>query len=164
VQKIQRKNIDPGPHQGQHLSNRQHEEHQVLNRESEPERVFFRCGRYFTVGHEWYATTREGRDIGPCATRHEAEMSLAFHLSDRAFGISGQLGQLVAHGERDATVLEVRVQELTSCLEQTRLRNENSAYVWAKQRLDKFEKHPTQHDHADIRANVLRHFLSELDS
>jgi len=160
VQKTQQGSPGPGRPRGQHGSNPEHEQRRILNRGSEPERAYFRCGRYFTVGHEWYAMTREGESIGPCATRHLAEIALASHLTDRGFDIFGQIGQF----ERDPTVLEVLAQELAYCQQHSRLRTENSAYVWAQQRLAKFEKNPAEHDHADIRAGALRHFLSGLDS
>lgn len=135
----------------------------LLNRGTEHERRYFRCGRYFTVGHEWYATIREGRDIGPYTTREEAEMALARHVTDCFVDHAGHIGQLDAHGRREATVLEVLVQELASCREQARLRNENSAYVWAQRRLAEYQEHPARHDHAGVRANALRSFISELD-
>lgn len=138
--------------------------HRILNRGSEPERAYFRCDRYFTVGHKWYATTREGLDLGPCTTRHEAQVTLANHITDQGLDISRHIGQLAARGERAATVLEVLVQELAICRQQSRLRTNNSAYVWAQQRLAKFEEYPAEHDHADIRTGALRHFLLELDS
>lgn len=135
----------------------------MLNRGLEQDHVYFRCGRYFTIGHEWYVTVREGHDIGPFASRNEAEMSLAGHVT-ACFVASGHIGQLDAHGGRDATVLEVLVQELASCREQARLRQENAAYVWAQQRLDEFNEHPKKYGYIDIRVRALRHFLSELDS
>lgn len=135
----------------------------MLNRGLEQERRYFRCGRYFTVGHEWYATIREGRDIGPYETREEAELALARHVTDCFVDRAGHIGQLDAHGRREATVLEVLVQELASCREQARLRNENSAYVWAYRRLSEYEDHPARHDHAAARASALRYFIAELD-
>jgi hypothetical protein len=169
VQKNQQRNTTPGPggrnaFSSRHRSFVPHGPEQILNRGSEHERRYFRCGRYFSVGHEWYATIREGRDIGPYATRAEAEMALARHVTDCFVDRTGHIGQLDAHGRRDATELEVIVQELASCREQARLRNENSAYLWAQQRLAEYEGHPEEHDHAGIRASALRYFLSELDS
>lgn len=147
-------------HGGSHLP---YESHPILNRGPEHDRVYFRCGRYFTVGHEWYVTLREEKDIGPYASRDEAELALACHVT-ACFLAAGHIGQLDAHGGRDATVLEVLVQELASCQEQARLRNENSAYVWAQQRLDEFAEHPEKYGYVDTRVKALRHFLSELDS
>lgn len=168
MQKNQQRNTAPDRGGRNAFTGRQgpfipHESARILNRGAEHERRYFRCGRYFTVGHEWYATIREGRDIGPYATRAEAEMALARHVTDCFVDRAGHIGQLDAHGRRDATVLEVLVQELASCREQARLRNENSAYIWAQQRLAAFEEHPARYDHARIRANALRYFLAELD-
>ena len=162
--KVRQRKTAFGRRQGQHAMNYQHDQSRILNRGSEAERNYFRCGRYFTVGHEWYATTREGHDVGPCATRRQAEMTLARHLADEVIKVPGQMGQIVAHRDRDATELEVLVQELANCRQHSLLRSENGAYVWAQQRLTKFEEYPAEHDHAQIRASALRYFLSELDA
>ena len=154
---------NPGELGGQRHAHGQRESRHLLNRGSEPERAYFRCGRYFTVGHEWYATVREGTEIGPFTTRNEAQMALANHVTDCFIASRGHIGQIDAHGERDATMLEVLVQELASCHEHARLRSENCAYIWAKQRLEEIDGHPEKFVHADVRMNALRYFLSELD-
>lgn len=164
MQKVQQRNIASGHYQGQRAANQRDGRRQILNRGSESERNYFRCGRYFAVGHEWYATTREGKDVGPCATRHHAEMTLARYLADRATKVPEQMAQIVVHGDRGATEFEVLVQELVNCRKHSLFRSENSAYVWAKQRLNSLEEHPAEYEHAEIRANALRHFLSELGS
>ena len=150
-----------GAQRGSHL---EYQPPRMLNRGLERRRAYFRCGRFFTVGHEWYVSVREGKDLGPYTSRHAAEMALACHVTNCFVSASGHIGQLDAHGGRDATMLEVLVQELASCREQARLRNENSAYIWAQRRLEEFDEHPQDHDHADVRASALRYFLFELDS
>lgn len=146
-----------------HDFDRHVESHRMLNRGSETPRGYFRCGRYFAVGHEWYATVREGREIGPFTTRDEAEIALANHVTDCFVESRGHIGQLDAHCQRDATALEVMVQELASCREQTRIRSENCAYVWAKQRLQAMEEHPGLFSHVGRRTHALKHFLMQLD-
>ncbi len=163
MQKVRQRDTKTGHRQDPHGTKPQRGQRQFLNRGSEPERGYFRCGRYFTVGHEWYATTREGKDIGPCATRHQVEITLAQYLADRVFDTPGQLGQLVMHSDREMTELEVLIQEFVNCRQHALLRSANSAYVWAQQRLVKFEEHSAEHDHAGIRVRVLRQFLSELE-
>ena len=44
----------------------------------------FRSGRIFSVGSEWYFTTREGDDVGPFETKQEAEAALAVFLRNYA--------------------------------------------------------------------------------
>jgi hypothetical protein len=149
--------------EGQHHPRQHRGSHHILNRGSEPQRAYFRCGRYFTVGHEWYATVREGTEIGPFTTRNEAQMALANHVTACFIASCGHIGQIDAHGERDATMLEVLVQELASGREHARLRSENCAYIWAKQRLEEIDNHPEKFVHADVRVNALQYFLSELD-
>jgi len=135
-----------------------------FNRGNEPQQAYFRCGRFFTVGHEWYATVREGRTLGPFVTKDQAQMNLACFVTDRFVGSNGHIGQLDAHGGREATTLEILVQELSSCREQARLRGENCAFIWAQQRLEDFEKDPGAVGDAEIRGAALRHFLFELDA
>ena len=160
---MERRQVNPGAIGGRHLSWGHHESHNTLNRGSEPRRAYFRCGRYFTVGHEWYATVREGTEIGPFPTRNEAQMALADHVTACFFASRGHIGQIDAHGGRDATLLEVLVQEMASGQEHARLRSENCAYIWAKQRLEEIDRHPEDFDHANARASALRYFLTQLD-
>lgn len=67
----------PGIHRGETC--------RILSRRSEGERSYSRCNRYFAVGHAWYAATREGHDVGPCISRHQAEVELdQAHIRVRA--------------------------------------------------------------------------------
>jgi len=90
-------------------------------------------------------------------------MALANHVTACFFASRGHIGQIDAHGERDATMLEVLVQEMASGHEHARLRSENCAYIWATQRLEQIDKHPEDFDHANARARALMHFLAQLD-
>ncbi|MGB5254189.1 MAG: DUF6316 family protein, partial [Sedimenticolaceae bacterium] len=135
-----------------------------LDQASSAERSFFRSDRYFTVGHEWYASTREGKDIGPFFDRDDAEMALACHVTECFIDGRGYIAKLGGDNKRDSTFLELMVQELAACREQLRRRSEISAYAWAKQRLSKFHENPTAYDHVEIRARALKRFMQELDS
>lgn len=42
-------------------------------RDGEPSRMWFRTSRFFLVDEAWFFSTREGIDVGPYATREEAE-------------------------------------------------------------------------------------------
>lgn len=141
----------------------QDEPRQNSNRIAKHRRAFFRSGRYFTVGHEWYASLRADKHLGPYVTREEAEMALASHLTACCLESFFSIRQMTSRDDRDPTVLELLVQELAACREHCRVRSENSAYAWAKQRLTEFDEHPDEHDHVKIRARALRHFLRELD-
>jgi hypothetical protein len=90
-------------------------------------------------------------------------MALANHVTACFFASRGHIGQIDAHGERDATMLEVLVQEMASGREHARLRSENCAYIWAKQRLEEIDKHPEGFDHANARASALAYFMAQLD-
>jgi hypothetical protein len=125
---------------------------------------FFRSDRYFTVGHEWYVSIREGKDMGPFLERDDAEMALACHVTECLIDGYGFVAKLGGDEKRDLTSLELMVQELAACREQFRLRSEISAYAWAQQRLAEFHEHPTAYDHVEIRARALKQFMQELDS
>jgi len=135
----------------------------TLNRGSELPRQFFRCGRYSTVGHEWYVSIREGNELGPYATRDEAELALADHVTSCFIDSHGYIGQIDAHTRRDATVLEVLVQELATCREQIYIRGENAAFAWAKRRLDAMDENPESFSRVRARVHALTYFLRELD-
>jgi hypothetical protein len=135
----------------------------IHNRGSEPSRRYFRCERFFTVGHEWYFTTREGLDIGPYASRPQAEIALAKYVARRCATSPDGVAEMFHGKGRETTPLEAQVGEVLSCWQQRRLRSGNSAYVWARQRLQQLRQHPETFDHASIRSRVLEHLLRELD-
>ena len=84
----------------------------ILRRRSDEGGPLFRGSRYFAVGHEWYAMTREKQEIGPFGSRSEAELRLAWHL---ALQVEDQAEETDAFDEdtREAlTPLEVQRDEL----------------------------------------------------
>jgi hypothetical protein len=48
----------------------------MRNRRLENERSHFHRDRYFAVGQEQYAVTREGHDVGPCFSHDQAEQAM----------------------------------------------------------------------------------------
>jgi hypothetical protein len=46
-------------------------------REGESQSYPFRSERMFSIGHEWFFSTREGIDQGPFSSRGQAEEALA---------------------------------------------------------------------------------------
>lgn len=135
----------------------------LLNRRQEPKVTYFRCGRYFTVGHEWYVTVREGLDIGPCISREAAELALARYVATCCLSAPRGTASLDNHGDREPTTFELLVREFLECWEQRQLRSANCAYAGVKRRLDALYRKPVQ-ETADIRhAKVLESLLAELD-
>lgn len=55
-------------------------------RKGEPEKVWFRADRCFSVGNEWYVATREGKDMGPFKTRKEALNSVPRYIINKKVG------------------------------------------------------------------------------
>jgi hypothetical protein len=139
------------------------ETHDGHNRRSEQPRRYFRCGRFFTVGHQWFFATREGLDIGPYATRPQAEIALAKYVARRCVTSPDGVAE-VFHGKgRETTPLEAQIGEILSCWQQRRLRSGGGARVWARQRLARLRQHPESFDHAAVRLRVLQHMLAELE-
>lgn len=135
----------------------------LRNRRSEPPRTFFRCGRYFTVGHEWYVTNREGIDLGPYKDREQAELALAMHVTACCFARTGGIAELRRRAQQGLTRFEALVAEMVGCWEQRRLRSANCAYVWTQQRLQRLYESPQGTDHLESRMRALRYMLSRLD-
>jgi hypothetical protein len=54
----------------------------VQYRKGETGKTWFRTDRFFTIGTEWYAATREGHNIGPYKTRRAAEDGLVRFIID----------------------------------------------------------------------------------
>jgi len=136
----------------------------IRNRDTEQQHTYFRCERFFTVGHQWYATIREGRDIGPFGSRRQAELAVARYVASHLVDSPAGITELDRLGIGEYTHFVVLVQEIAACLEQRRLRSENSSYVWAKQRLDRPKRHPDEESHPQVRSRVLEYLLTEMDS
>ena len=71
-----------------------HDSGVLLYRRSDGYAPFFRSDRYFTVGHEWYVTKREGGHLGPYLSQEEAQRALAKHVAV-VLDLSGEAGRLL---------------------------------------------------------------------
>jgi len=49
-------------------------------RGEEQDKFWFRSDRFFTADKQWYFTTRENRDVGPYASREDAEHGLELFI------------------------------------------------------------------------------------
>jgi hypothetical protein len=136
---------------------------EVINRRGENTGTHFRSSRYFAVGHEWYAATREGSMVGPFADQHEAELGLAWHLVQKTNDTVAIIEELDTATDRTVTSFEVLLLEFHTCQRESGLRPGSRVFAWAKQRLDDFEHGTAEPDAVPVRAQVLRHFLQELD-
>jgi len=55
----------------------------MMKREKDSETdVYFRTGRINCIDSQWYFLTREEENIGPFASRDEAEKQLIYYLDD----------------------------------------------------------------------------------
>lgn len=133
------------------------------NRRTEPERIFFRGGRYFTVGHEWFVTLREGIDLGPFLRQETAELAAARHIAGACIDSPGGIADLFHHTETEATEFEMLVRELVEGLEQRLLRSDNCAYVWTQQRLDSLRRHPEKQTRVSTRIRALEYLMDEFE-
>ncbi len=55
------------------------------NRRGERGHIPFRTGRFFSVGGQWFFSTREGEDRGPYSSRQVAEAALLNFVRNRSF-------------------------------------------------------------------------------
>ena len=55
------------------------------NRRGEQGHIPFRSGRFFSVGGEWFFSTREGENRGPYSSRGAAEAALLNFVRNRSF-------------------------------------------------------------------------------
>lgn len=131
------------------------------NRRSDPPVTFFRSSRYFTVGHEWYVTTREGRNLGPFSTRDEAELAGVEQVARHYLVSHGGVAKLYDHDEDGVTEFELMVREMLAGLEQHQLRSENIAFVWTTQRIDELERYPDKQTHTAARIKALEYLLDQ---
>ncbi|HBO11288.1 MAG TPA: hypothetical protein DD491_00730 [Halieaceae bacterium] len=135
----------------------------ILRRRSDEGGPLFRGSRYFAVGHEWYAMTREKQEIGPFGSRSEAELRLAWHL---ALQVEDQAEETDAFDEdtREAlTPLEVQRDELAVCRRDATARGIAAACIMAQQRLDAIEGISEPGTRSALRAEAIRYFLNEAD-
>lgn len=58
-----------------------------LKRKGEKGNFPFRTERIFSVGNEWYFTTRDGKDMGPFKSKVDAEGEITIYLRELAIGL-----------------------------------------------------------------------------
>jgi hypothetical protein len=54
----------------------------VQYRKGEIQKTYFRMQRFFAIGNEWFASTREGSNLGPFKNREAAEQGLLRYIID----------------------------------------------------------------------------------
>ncbi|MEM1189745.1 MAG: DUF6316 family protein [Pseudomonadota bacterium] len=127
------------------------------------QRSYFRSCRYFTVGHEWFAATREGGHVGPCFSLQDLELHLAHHLTLRLGDACDFYRELPREGDPDATTFKALLYELCTCRAEAAARSEMGFYAWVTQRLAQLESEGMGVPYAAERARALRFRLEEFD-
>lgn len=135
----------------------------VLRRRSDEGGPLFRGSRYFAVGHEWYAMTRESKEIGPFSSRHEAELRLAWHLALQVAEEADRGNLRETGSQATMTPLEVQRDELVVCRREATARGIAAACIMAQQRLDAIEGISEPGTRLGLRADAIRYFLNEAD-
>jgi hypothetical protein len=133
----------------------------LLRRRGEETGTYFRCSRYFAVGHEWFAATREYGQLGPFPGRAEAELGLAWHLTVRED--STDEAPCGGPDRGPPTSLEILISEFRICRREAERSSALSAYASARQRLDEMEDAATDAAHTSLQVRAIRHFLTELE-
>jgi hypothetical protein len=135
----------------------------ILRRRTDGGGPLFRGSRYFTVGHEWYAHTRENKELGPFGSRSEAELRLAWHLALQVEEQADGESTPEAGSEDTMTPLEVLRDELVVCRRDATARGVAAACIMAQQRLDAIEGISEPGTRSALRAEAIRYFLNEAD-
>lgn len=52
----------------------------MKSRRGETPKTFFRSDRYYTIGSDWYFSTREGNNVGPFRTRQAAAQAVVKYV------------------------------------------------------------------------------------
>lgn len=126
-------------------------------RHGEESHIPFRSGRFYSVGSEWYATTREGRDLGPFRSREEAKMAIAAYVAELS-ALEGQPTAAELSTESDS--IEARVQELREFMRVREERGLDTALQWAQDRVMRFQVEPMPPREREDRLAAL-HYLIE---
>jgi hypothetical protein len=135
----------------------------ILRRRSDEGGPLFRGSRYFAVGHEWYAHTRESKELGPFSSRSEAELLLAWHLALQVEDQADAVNPLEQAAGEALTPLEIQRDELVVCRRDATARGIAAACIMAQQRLDAIEGISEPGTRSALRAEAIRYFLNEAD-
>jgi hypothetical protein len=130
----------------------------IARRQGEKGHVPFRSGRYYSVGVDWYAATREGRDLGPFTSQDEAKQAVSDYLSGLISGERGAPGQ---DDTREDSRGEVRVEELRQFMQRREAQGLAAARLWAKDRIRQVESRPMPFEERQERLAVLRYLLNQ---
>lgn len=129
----------------------------IARRQGEKGDVPFRSGRFFSVGVEWYAATREGPDLGPFASQDEAKIAVQDYIERLASSHSEAEGSAP---NEDAIRAEVRVEELRQFMKRRDAQGLTAARLWAKDRIKRLQGEPMPFAERHERLSVLRYLLS----
>lgn len=108
-------------------------------RQGEKDNIPFRSGRFYSVGSEWYATTREGRELGPFRSREDVKMAVAAYVAELS-ALEGQPTASEISHESDS--IEARVQELREFMRVREEQDLAAALQWARDRILRFQVEP----------------------
>lgn len=130
----------------------------IARRSGEKGDVPFRSGRFYSVGVDWYAATREGRDLGPFASRDDAQSAIADYISKLAPKTASG-----AHGApaNNAGYAELRVEELRQFMKRRDNHGLTAARLWAKDRMRQIEAQAMPFDERQKRLGILRYLLNQ---
>ena len=68
------------PNYQEHSNTNRSSSESTETRRGEQDKFWFRSDRFFSVGNDWYFTTREQRDVGPFGSREDAAHGLALFI------------------------------------------------------------------------------------
>jgi hypothetical protein len=103
------------------------------NRRGESGPVPFRRGRFYSIDHQWYATTREGDELGPYASDEDAQMGVAAYLVD--YLSDEEVESLAVISTNDP--VDLSISEIRRFKEKLAEAGVKAAIAWARSRVDR---------------------------
>lgn len=118
----------------------------------------FRTGRIYSVGVEWYAAIRGGRDLGPFSSQQEAKLAIEAYIANVLLEDSATAESTPAERANRA---EVRLQEIREFMQRRESYGPASARLWAQERIKQLETDPEAETDQHERVIALKYLLQD---
>lgn len=116
----------------------------------------FRSGRFYSVGSDWFAMTREGYELGPFRSREEAKMAVAAYVAEHS---KAEAQSTASELSQESDSIEARVQELREFMRVREEQGVAAALQWAKDRVIRFQVEPLPPSEREDRLAALNYLI-----
>lgn len=118
----------------------------------------FRTGRIYSVGVEWYAATRGGRDLGPFASHEEAKSAIEAYIAD-LLASDGSAADSTPAERADRA--QVRLEEIREFMQRRETYGPAAARLWAQERIKQLDAESLPSAERRERLTALNYLLHE---